>query len=66
MKKYKVRIQKVVTEVIEFVEVEADNKVDAVLKGQAQFIAKGGKVLKSELPENTRVDIEAYLQRGGK
>jgi len=64
MKKYKVRFQKVVKEVIEFIEVEADTKFDAVLKAQAQFIAKGGKVKKSELPQNTRVDIEAYPQTG--
>jgi len=57
---YKVRIRKVVTEVIEVIEVEADNKLDATLKAQDQFVAKGGKVRKSDLPENTRVDIDAY------
>jgi len=60
---YKVRIRKVVTEVIEVIEVEAKNKLDATLIAQDQYVSKGGKVRKSDLPENTRVDIDAYLYR---
>lgn len=61
-KTYKVRVTRVVKEYVETIVVNAPNTIDATIKATEIARANGMKTLKSELPENTRIDFNATQQ----
>ena len=61
-KTYKVRVKKIVTEYVDTIVVTAPNSMDATIKATQIARANGMKTLKSELPENTRIDFNATQQ----
>jgi len=61
-KTYKVRVTRVVKEYVETIVVNAPNSIDATIKATEIARANGMKTLKSELPENTRIDFNATQQ----
>jgi hypothetical protein len=61
-KTYKVRVTRIVKEYVETIVVNATNSIDATIKATEIARANGMKTLKSELPENTRIDFNATQQ----
>lgn len=61
-KTYKVRVTRIVKEYVETIVVNAPNTIDATIKATEIARANGMKTLKSELPENTRIDFNATQQ----
>lgn len=61
-KTYKVRVTRIVKEYVETIVVNAPNSIDATIKATEIARANGMKTLKSELPENTRIDFNAIQQ----
>jgi hypothetical protein len=61
-KTYKVRVTRIVKEYVETIVVNAPNSIDATIKATEIARANGMKTLKSELPENTRIDFNATQQ----
>ncbi len=58
---YKVRVTRIVKEYVDTIVVTAPNKLEASIKATEVARANGMKTLKSELPENTRIDFDAKL-----
>tara|TARA_Y100001938_G_C7858923_1_gene314590 strand:- start:353 stop:613 length:261 start_codon:yes stop_codon:yes gene_type:complete len=58
---YKVTVRRIVKEYVDTIVVTAPNKSEAHMKASKIARANGMKTLKSELPENTRIDFDAKL-----